>query len=111
VKIQTTEYGSLVVLAPQGDLTCEDTEGFARDSRRCIESGTGDLILDCQGLTGADSAGLQLLTDLARECDERGGRIKLCGLTKVCATILEITRLISRFELYDDVEAAIRSFT
>lgn len=51
-----------------------------------------------------------MLSDL-RECRTRGGALRLCSLDAVGRAILELTRLNRQFDVYDDVEAAIRSRT
>jgi len=110
MKCDRTDYGALAVLAPRGDLTGDDVEGFGHDAARCLEGSAG-LIVDCAGLTSVDSTGLESLAELSRRCQSRGGMLKLCRPDAVLRKILEMTRLERQFELFDDVEAAIRSHT
>lgn len=111
MKVQRTDYGALAVLSPHGDLAGDEIDVFRQETRHCLDGGGADLIVDCGGVGGFDSAGLECLTELSRECRERGGGLKLCGLDAVGRKIFEITRLMRHFEIFDDVEDAIRSCT
>ena len=111
MKLERTDYGALAVLAPRGELTGEDVETFRREVHRCLDAGSADLILDCSAIGAYDSAALELLLELRRLCRDRGGKLKLCRPDAIGRKIFEITRLEQQFELFDDVEAAIRSYS
>lgn len=111
MKFKRTEYGALTVLSPKGDLVGDDVALFREQTRQCLEEGGPDLTIDCAEIGGFDSGGLEALTELSRECRTRGGALRLCSLDAVGRAILELTRLNRQFDVYDDVEAAIRSRT
>src|SRR5205085_1162178 len=106
---ERTDYGAIAVIAPKGDLTGEDIDDFRRETHRCLESGNGDLIVDCSSIAAFDSAGLEALTDLRRTCLARRAALKLCRLDAIGRKIFEITRLREQFQIFDDIDAAIRS--
>ena len=108
-----TQRDSVCVLTIDGELTCANVAefrdlaafapgGFAEDGR--------DFVVDFAEATGIDSAGLEALTWLKRECDERLGLMKLCNLSDTMKKILEMTRLDRLFERYEFVEEALQSF-
>lgn len=111
MKIEQTEYGALTVMTPKGELVGEQAEELRSVARECLEQGRVELIIDCTHLGAYDSVGLECLLELTRLCRQYTGVLRLCGLDAVGQKILEITRLNRQFELYDDVNAAIRSFS
>lgn len=110
MKLKRTEYGALTVLSPRGDLAGDDVASFRDEANACLEQGSADLVVDCATVTGFDSAGLEMLTELAWKCQDRGGTLKIGALDTIGRKIFEITRLNRTLELHDDVESAIRSY-
>ncbi|MFM8584751.1 MAG: STAS domain-containing protein [Planctomycetaceae bacterium] len=65
------------------------------------------LILDLSELTSVSSAALGWLVLLAKERDQGGVELILCGLSPVVRQVFEMTRLTSRFRIASDVAAAL----
>lgn len=106
-----TEYGNVSVLAVKGELTVETVEAFTHKASQCTSQSHFDLIVDCSSLTQVDSAGLEALVDVLKTCEDELGVVKLCAVDDTLAKILEITRLDRRFEVFDDLESAVQSFS
>lgn len=104
------DYNNVSVLSIKGELTGEDVEDFTRCANQCVADSHYEIVVDCSELEAVDSAGLESLVDLQNRCESDLGRVKLCGLNGVCAKILEITRLNRRFECFDELDEAVRSF-
>jgi anti-sigma B factor antagonist len=105
-----TNYENVTVLTIKDELAGETVPAFADQAAKCLADGRHRLVLDCSGLEGLDSLGLEALLDLQNNCEEQLGAVKLCGLDATSAKILEITRLARRFETFDDLDSAVKSF-
>ncbi len=105
-----TQYGNVTVLAVKDDLSGEEVDSFIEQTGRCTQEGRHAVVVDCAELAGVDSRGLEALVDLQNTCESELGSVKLCGLNSTCAKILEITRLGRRFECFDDLDSAVKSF-
>ena len=68
------------------------------------------IILDLGKLGFVDSAGLGALIAARTSAVSRGAGIKLANLTKKLRDALTITKLVTVFDVYDSVEAAVNSF-
>ncbi|MCP4575048.1 MAG: STAS domain-containing protein [Deltaproteobacteria bacterium] len=68
------------------------------------------LIVDMAGVDFIDSSGLGSLVSSLRAVNEQKGDIKVVSLQKQVRSIFELTRLHRIFGIFDDVEAAIKSF-
>jgi len=106
-----TRYNDVVVLTVKDELAADSVESFVEKANLAAEGGALYMVVDCSDVSGFDSAGLEALVDLQNKCEERLGAVKLCGLDDTGAKILEITRLARRFEAFDDLDSAVKSFT
>lgn len=108
--VTTTHYGDVSVLTIKGELTSETLDDFIEQRDQVIAGSHHRLVVDCQTLDGIDSTGLEALCALRQACEALGGTVRICALDAVGRKILEITRLDRRFELFDDLDSAVRSF-
>jgi anti-sigma B factor antagonist len=67
-------------------------------------------VIDCGELGFVDSAGLGSLIHARTSAVNRGAAIKLANLTKKLRDQLAITKLVTVFDVYDSVEAAVNAF-
>ena len=110
IGITVTQQGSVNVLTLDGELTGPTVRQFRGDVERLFIVDARDFVVDFGQVTNIDSEGLEALTWLRRECDDRLGLVKLCNLSDFLNKILEMTRLSSEFEQHDGVDEAVRSF-
>ncbi|MFZ0963114.1 MAG: STAS domain-containing protein [Terriglobia bacterium] len=68
------------------------------------------IVLDVANLNFVDSAGLGALVAARASAVTRGAGIKLANLTKKLRDALAITKLVTVFDVYDSVEAAVNSY-
>jgi anti-sigma B factor antagonist len=68
------------------------------------------IVLDLGALGFVDSAGLGALTAARTSAANRGAGMKLANLTKKMRDALTITKLVTIFDVYDSVEAAVSAF-
>jgi anti-anti-sigma factor len=57
-----------------------------------------------------DSVGLESLVGATEELSASGRSLRLCGAGETLREVLELTGLSGRFEYYEDVNTAVRSF-
>ena len=77
-------------------------KGLLNDSRQ--------MVLDLGEITHIDSGGLGTLVSLYASARKVGGEIKLARLGDHARELLQITRVVTLFEIFDTVEDAIASF-
>jgi anti-sigma B factor antagonist len=66
-----------------------------------------DVVLQLERVEFVDSSGLGALVRLVQAARAKGGDLKLSGVPQMLRRSLEMTNLISQFELYDTVDEAI----
>jgi len=68
------------------------------------------IVLDLRDVTHIDSGGLGALVGLYASARKVGGDIKLANLGRHAHELLQITKLVTVFEVFDKAEDAIASF-
>ena len=80
-----------------------------RSSRRSTD-GQIKILLNAKGVTTIDSSGIGELVAGYTTVTNRGGKLKLCNLPPKVQDILQVTQLITVFEVFEDEDEAVRSF-
>ncbi len=107
-KIGTARVSSRTIFAPKESLTyenCEELEAMFNDS---LDQHKTEIILDFKAVSFLDSEALELLVRIHEELRNRGGVLKIIGIDAVCRDILNATRLINVFQVYEDIHKAIK---
>lgn len=104
--------GSLIVLELNGRLVMgEGSELLDQELQSRIAAGERALLLDCSGVPAIDSQGIKSLVRAAISLQSREGKLKLLHLSRRVRDVLELTRLHTVIETFDDEEAAVKSFS
>lgn len=110
-QIAESKVGSITLLAPKGTLVLgNETEAFARKVQALLDGGETGIILDLGEVTYVDSSGISALIRSHIAASRRGASVKLVRLTRRVNEVLQITKLNSVFEIYDDLQNALMSF-
>ena len=102
------------VVAFTDDKILEDVD--VRALREAIEAvieqaGKIHLVLDFHHVKFLSSAVLGLLIRISKRIHEQGGQLRLCNIHPGIYEVFKITRLTSVFDIYEDVDSAIQSFS
>lgn len=104
MSVEKSATADLTLLKVTGDLAGTNAEDLRNIASECLAQGRHDYIIDLVDAPNCDSAGLETLTWLERECADCLGIVKLSGLSESFTKILEITRLSERFaDPYEDL--------
>lgn len=109
--IAKTKSESIVCLNLQGTLEIgSDVQRLTDMVKTHLEAGENQILLDLGGVRYIDSTGISVLIQIYSAARDTGGAMKLIRLTQRVHDVLQITRLSSVFEIYNDPEKAIESF-
>ena len=78
--------------------------------RDLLARGRKKIVLDLADVDYIDSAGLGALVSAFTSVRNDGGDLKLVYLTKKVQDLLQMTKLYTVFDIFDDETAAIKSF-
>ena len=109
--IAEREVGDITVLDLSGLLVLDDGDAVFRDRvNALIDSERLRMVVNLADVTYIDSAGIGVLIGRYLGVRRRGGDMRLANLTTRSHRVMTITHLLTVFEAYDSVDAAIRSF-
>lgn len=111
VKVAIQEVDGVSVVGLNGRIILGEESGALREAvKGLIAGGKKKIVLDMTNVTYIDSAGLGILVAAYVSAKTQGALIRLCALGNKFREVLQITRLLTIFEVYDTPAAAIRSF-
>lgn len=111
LKIHPREANGVIVLDLTGRITTGQPSVTVRDAvRNEIDKGFKNILLNMGEITYIDSAGLGELIAAYTTVKNRGGYLKLLNLTKRLHELMQITKLYTVFDVYDDEAKALGSF-
>lgn len=110
VEVKKRHAGSITVLELSGRLTMGGSDALDETLQSLIADGHLALLLDCNQVSAIDSQGIKALVRGAVSIEQRGGKLKLLKPAPRVRKVLEITRLLTVIETFDDEVAALESF-
>jgi anti-anti-sigma factor len=111
VNLSVETYGHAVLFGLKGELTADTLVAFTKAVEHHLLSRDDviDLVLNLDEVTFIDSAAMEYLLDIQGQLAERLGQVKLVKPDENLRKILEITRLESTFETYNDPLEAVKA--
>jgi anti-sigma B factor antagonist len=110
-KLTSRQVGDVTVIDAAGRITLGEGASSFRDTIRDLAAkGNKKLLLNLAEVSYIDSSGIGEMVSGFTTVTNGGGQLKLLGLSKRVKDLLQITKLYTVFEVFDDETAAIRSF-
>ncbi len=111
VKITNRQVGDVTVVDATGRITLGEGASVFRDMIRDLATkGNKKILINLSDVSYIDSSGIGEMVSSFTTVTNHGGQLKLLGLTKRVKDLLQITKLYTVFEVFEDEPSAIRSF-
>ena len=88
----------------------EESNTFREKLKSLLAEGKKKIVLNMAGIKYIDSAGLGTLVAAHVSAKTQGASVRLCNLGKKFHEVMQITRLLTVFDVYDTEAAAVSSF-
>jgi anti-sigma B factor antagonist len=112
MKIETRTIGDVQILDCSGKITLgEGTMAVRNRVRDILKSNGKKIILNLANVNYIDSSGIGELVSTYTTVANSGGQLKLLNLTKKIQELLAITKLLTVFQVFDNEQKAIASFS
>jgi len=110
-KLNNRQVGDVTVIDISGRITLGEGSSVIRDEMRALTGkGNKKVLLNLGDVTYVDSSGIGELVTGYTTMTNAGGTMKLLNLTKRVKDLLQITKLYTVFEVYEDEAHAVQSF-
>jgi anti-sigma B factor antagonist len=112
LKITLREVNGVLVVSLDGRIGVGEEADSLRDRvKTLLADGKKKLVLNMNGVTLLDSAGLGTLVGLHHSATSCGASLQLCNLSAMIKELLQITRLLTVFHVSATEADAVRSLT
>jgi anti-anti-sigma factor len=104
--------GDVTVLDLKGRLVFDDGDSLLRDRiNALVDAGHLNILLNLRDVSYVDSCGIGILVAKYVSLRRKGGDLRFVNLTTRSRRLLEITKLMGIFRVFDSEEEAISSFS
>jgi len=110
LKITSRTIDGVKVIDCSGRIVFGDEASQLREVIKKELSENNRIVMNLGNVSYIDSGGIGTLVSLFTSARNAGGDIKLANLTKRVGDLLQITKLITVFESYDDEQKAVNAF-
>jgi anti-sigma B factor antagonist len=110
LKLTTRTVQGILVVNCDGRIVFGEESAELRDAVKKLVTQNNQLVLNLSGVSYIDSGGLGTLVALYTTAHNAGGAIKLSNLTQRVGDLLQVTKLLTIFEVFDSEDEAIQSF-
>jgi anti-sigma B factor antagonist len=110
LRMSTRSMGGVLVVDCSGRLMFGEESASLRDNVKKALAQNPKVVLNLHEVNYIDSGGLGTLVSLYTSARNLGGAVKLARLSQRVGDLLQVTKLLTIFEVFDSEEAAAQSF-
>jgi anti-sigma B factor antagonist len=111
LKLTKRTVDGILVVECSGRIVFGEESSLLRDEiRNAIQQNTKRIVLNLGDVNYIDSGGLGTLVALHTTAHNAGASIKLANLTKRVGDLLQVTKLLTVFEVYNSEQEALDAF-
>lgn len=111
LKLTVRNDEDVTVVLCSGRIVFGEESTALRDKvKSLLAEGNKKIVLNLGGVSYIDSGGLGVLVSLFTSAKAAGGDIKLANLTQRVGDLLQITKLLTVFEVHEGEQKAVESF-
>jgi len=112
MKIETRHRDGVTILDLKGKITIGVGDVALREAvQGARDAGANNILLNLAKVTTVDSSGVGEMVSVFTSVSNAGGALKLENLPSKVADLLQITQLITVFEVHDNEDEAVASFS
>jgi anti-sigma B factor antagonist len=110
LRMSTRSVEGVLVVDCSGRLLFGEESARLRETVKGLLAEDPKVVMNMRDVTFIDSGGLGTLVSLFTSARNAGGSVKLASLSQRVGDLLQITKLFTIFEVFDDEQKAAQSF-
>ena len=111
LRTNTRSLDGVLIVDCHGRIVFGEESAALRETVRALVPQNPRIVLNLAGVTYIDSGGLGTLVSLYTTAQSAGGAIKLARLTQRVGDLLQVTKLVTVFDVYESENEAAQAFT
>ena len=110
--VTNREVDGVSVVTPYGRMVFGEGSNAVREKvKSLIGEGKKQIVLDMKNIDYVDSSGLGALVAAHLSANTQGAAMRLCNLGRKFSKVLQLTKLMTVFQVYSTEAAAVASFS
>jgi anti-anti-sigma factor len=110
--VANREVDGVSVVTPYGRIVFGEQSNAVRENVKIlISEGKKQIVLDMKNIDYIDSSGLGALVAAHLSANTQGAAMRLCNLGSKFSKVLQLTKLMTVFQVYSTEAAAVASFS
>jgi len=110
LKLSTRTVGGVLIVDCAGRIVFGEESAYLRDMVKKLIAEKKQIVMNLSGVNYIDSGGLGTLVALYTTAHNNGGAVKLANLTQRVDDLLQVTKLVTIFDVFDSEQLAVESF-
>jgi anti-sigma B factor antagonist len=110
LRLTTRTIDGILIVDCAGRIVLGDESSHLRDMVKKLIAEKNNIVLNLSEVHYIDSGGLGTLVALYTTARNSGSSIKLANLTRHVGDLLQVTKLVTIFDVYDNEQQAVESF-
>jgi anti-sigma B factor antagonist len=110
LRMSTRALAGVLVVDCSGRLVFGEESASLRDTVKKLLAQSPKVVMILREVNYIDSGGLGTLVSLYTTARNAGGAVKLASLSQRVGDLLQVTKLLTIFEVFNDEESAAKSF-
>jgi anti-sigma B factor antagonist len=110
LRLSTRTLDGVFIVDCAGRIVFGEESAYLRDAVKKLIMEKQNIVLNLSGVNYIDSGGLGTLVALYTSARNSGSSIKLANLTQRVGDLLQVTKLVTIFDVYDNEQTAVDSF-
>ena len=110
LRMSTRTLDGVIVVDCSGRIVFGEESATLRDAIKKVLNQSPRVVLNLAEVSYIDSGGLGTLVSLYTTARNAGGALKLARLTQRVGDLLQLTKLVSIFEVFENEQLAAQSF-
>ena len=110
LKLSSRTVDGVAVVDCEGRIVFGEESASLRDSVKNMLTMNKQIVLNLGGVNYIDSGGLGTLVALYSTAQKADSSVRLAALTQRVGDLLQVTKLVTVFDVFDTVQEAVNSF-
>ena len=110
LKLNTRVEKGVTIVDCDGRIVFGEESALLRDTLKKMIVENSQIVLNLGGISYIDRGGLGTMVGVYITAENDGGSVKLAKIRKWVDDLLQVTKLLTVFEVYDSEEKAVESF-
>ena len=108
--IEKEKYNDVVICTLKGEIDINSSPELRKTFNDILSENQKKVLVDFSGISFIDSSGLATLIEILQRLKKIGGGLRFCNIADNIKNILEITKIIKLFEIFDNRQEALKDF-